>query len=176
MRVAYETWIIAVPFAVRRDGLWRLAPYRLARFASARGWAVTTRLAPDPRMWKVTRQLYGALGSVCANLADGHARSSPADRARLYEYALTSVRESREWYLHAMPLLGEEHTLAELSLLDEIAALITAYVADQRRRAKRQSAASRAVSALRWSVRRFSRAARALFLTQPELPQITPPP
>ena len=138
MRAAYETWIATVPRAVRGDGLWRLAAYRLARFASARGWAATSHLAADPRMWKITRQLYGALGSVCANLADGHARSSHADRARLYEYALTSVREAREWYLQAMPLLGEDETLTELSLLDEIAALITAYVADQRNRARRQ--------------------------------------
>ena len=138
MRAAYDAWLAAVPSAVRRDGLWRLAAYRLARFASTRGWVATSLLSPDPRMWKVTRQLYGALGSICANLADGHARSSHADRARLYEYALTSVREAREWYLQAMPLLGENETLAELSLLDEIAALITAYVADQRNRARRQ--------------------------------------
>ena len=138
MRAAYGARIAGVPNAVRRDGLWRLAAYRLARFASARGWVAANRLSHDPRMWKVTRQLYGALGSVCANLADGHARSSHADRARLYEYALTSVRESREWYLHAMPILGEEEALADLSLLDEIAALITAHVADQRDRARRQ--------------------------------------
>ena len=136
LRTEYDSLVRKVPRTVRQDVLWRLAAYRLARFASARGWAVTTTLAADPRMWQINRQLYGALGSICANLADGHARSSPADRARVYEYALSSVRESREWYLHAMPVLGEQETLAEISLLDEITALLAVYVTDQRRRAR----------------------------------------
>ena len=138
LRTAYEAWARRVPARLRRDVLWKLTAYRLARFACARGWATTSRLAHDPRMWTVNRQLYGGLGSICANLADAHARNSPADRARLYEYALCSARESREWYLHAMPLLGEDDTLAELSVLDEIIALLVAYVSDQRRQAREQ--------------------------------------
>ena len=138
MRAEYHRWMVAVPAVLRRDRLWRLAAYRLARFASIRAWAATSQLASDPRMWKVTRQLYGALGSVCANLADAHGRDSPADRARVYEYALCSARESREWYLHAMPLLGEQETMSELAVLDEIVALLAVYVSDQRRLAKRR--------------------------------------
>jgi four helix bundle protein len=89
-------------------------------------------------MWFSIRQLYDSIGSVCANLADGHARHSSADRARVYEYALTSIREAREWYLQTMPLLGEQETLLEISVLDEIKALLATYVTDQRRRAREQ--------------------------------------
>ena len=37
-----------------------------------------------------------------------------------------------------MPVLGEEQTLVELSVLDEIKALLAVYVTDQRRRAKQR--------------------------------------
>lgn len=135
VRNEFRQWARGVPLVLRNDGVWRLAAYRIARFTSSRAWEHTTILVREPRMWVVARQLYGALGSVCANLAEGHSRRSPSDRARLYEYALGSARESREWYLHAMPILGEEETLVSIGLLDEVTALAAAYVSDQRRRA-----------------------------------------
>jgi hypothetical protein len=37
-----------------------------------------------------------------------------------------------------MPLLGERETMSELTVLDEIVALLAVYVSDQRRLAKRR--------------------------------------
>ena len=138
LREEFQRWARGVPPVMRQDALWRLSAYRFARFASARAWAHTTVLVRDPRMWRVSRQLYGALGSICANLAEGHSRSSPADRARFYEYALGSSRESREWYFHGAPILGDAETTVAIELLDEITALNAAYVSDQRQRAGRK--------------------------------------
>ncbi len=43
-------------------------------------------------LWKMT------VGSIRANIAEGYSRGTGKDRARFYEYALGSARESRDWY------------------------------------------------------------------------------
>jgi four helix bundle protein len=54
-------------------------------------------------MLGLSDQLYEAVGSVSANLAEGYSRGTGKDRARFYEYALGSARESRDWYFKARP-------------------------------------------------------------------------
>src|SRR5262249_30105126 len=77
-------------------------------------------------------QLYRALGSVHGNLAEGYSRSSSRDRARFYEYALGSARESRGWYYDGRHVLGEEVTSHRIRLLTQIIRLLLAMVPDQR--------------------------------------------
>lgn len=60
----------------------------------------------DQRTRSLSDQLYWALGSVSANVAEGYGRGTAKDRAHFYEYALGSARESRDWYYKARHVLG----------------------------------------------------------------------
>ncbi|MGC9349135.1 MAG: four helix bundle protein [Anaerolineae bacterium] len=94
----YQEWEESVPDELKRDALWTVEAYRLALFASDLTWRDLQKLATERRTRSLADQLYRAVGSIGANLAEGYSRSTGHDRARFYEYALGSARESREWY------------------------------------------------------------------------------
>jgi four helix bundle protein len=77
-------------------------------------------------------QLFRALGSIHANFLEGYSRGSGRDRARFYEYALGSARESRGWYFDARHILGEEVSSHRMQLLTEIIRLALTMIPDQR--------------------------------------------
>jgi len=54
----------------------------------------------------VADQLTRAVGSIAANIAEGHSRSSLADRLRFFGYALGSAREAAVWYETLRGALG----------------------------------------------------------------------
>jgi four helix bundle protein len=115
----YEEWNETVPEEIRADSLWKMTAYRLALFLSDLGWRDTAKLVRNRRMIGLSSQLYRSLGSISANLAEGYSRGTGKDRARFYEYALGSARESRDWYFKARHILGEaafEHRLCGCSL------------------------------------------------------------
>ena len=103
-----ETWAAGLRSAITRDPVWRLPAYRLALYASDLAWDDCARLVRHPITADVSRQLYRALGSVGANLAEGYSRSSGRDRVRFYEYALGSARECAVWYRSGRPVLGDD--------------------------------------------------------------------
>jgi hypothetical protein len=76
--------------------------------------------------------LYRALGSIEANISEGYSRGSGRDRARFYEYALGSARESRGWYYKGRHVLGEAVAAHRLGLVTQIVRLLLAMVPDQR--------------------------------------------
>lgn len=96
--VTYEEGLQGVSPELTADPLWQMRVYRLALFASDLGWHDVSVLAEDPRMRSLADQLYRALGSIAANIAEGYSRHSGKERARFYEYALGSAREARTWY------------------------------------------------------------------------------
>ncbi|MBI4670339.1 MAG: four helix bundle protein [Chloroflexi bacterium] len=104
----YQEWEKTVPDFLKNDSLWKMSMYRAALFASSLGWQDVTKLYQDKRTVGVAEQLFEALGSIHANLAEGYSRGSSKDRARFYEYALGSARESRSWYFDGRHVLGEE--------------------------------------------------------------------
>src|SRR5688572_17238540 len=91
----FQAWLKQVPDAITLDPLWRVTVYRLALYAAEIGWDDVTRLSRDRRTWSVSDQLNRALGGISSTIAEGYSRSGPRDRARFYEYALGSARESR---------------------------------------------------------------------------------
>ena len=107
-------------------------PNRLALFAAEIGWQDVTKLVKDRRTQRLSDQLYRALGSIGANLAEGYSRGSNKDRARFYEYALGSARESRDWYYKARHILGEEVTNHRLDYLTKVIRLLLTMVPQQR--------------------------------------------
>jgi four helix bundle protein len=128
----YDEWEASVPNQLKADSLWKMTAYRLALFAADLGWHDVTKLAKDRRMLSLSDQLYRALGSISSNTAEGYSRGTGKDRARFYEYALGSARESRDWYFKARHILGPQVTSHRLDLLAEIIRLLLTMVPQQR--------------------------------------------
>jgi four helix bundle protein len=135
----YQEWEQMVPDEIKGDSLWKVEAYRLGLLVGDIGWTDTQKLVAGPQTRSLADQLYRALGSISANLAEGYSRVSGRDRARFYEYALGSARESRDWYYKARHILGESVTLHRLSLLTQIIRLLLTMIPQQRARTLRES-------------------------------------
>jgi len=104
----FDEWLTTVPAEITGDALWQMALYRQALFLGEVAWFDVCKLAQDQRTVRVADQLYRAVGSVSANIAEGYSKASGKDQARFYEYALGSAREARDWYYKSRHVLGEE--------------------------------------------------------------------
>ena len=128
----YEEGEDSVPDEITNDSLWKMEAYRLGLFAADVGWYDVTKLMRDKRTVEMSDQLYRALGSISTNLTEGYSRDTGRDRARFYEYALGSARESRDWYYKGRHILGPAVTTHRLSLLTQIIRLLLTLVPQQR--------------------------------------------
>lgn len=104
---SYAAWEDGVDEEYKKDAIWNMKVYRLALLTSDLAWHDASRLWQTKRLNALTDQLFRAVGSIGANIAEGYSRSSGKDQARFYEYALGSAREGREWYYRARHVLGE---------------------------------------------------------------------
>jgi four helix bundle protein len=136
----FERWEKTVPAAITGDPLWRVEAYRLALFVADIGWHDVTKLMSDRRTFGLSDQLYRALGSIGSNIGEGYSRGTGKDRARFYEYALGSTRESRDWYYKGRHVLGEPVLAHRLNLLTQIARLLLVMIPDQRGQQIREEA------------------------------------
>jgi four helix bundle protein len=128
----YEAWLKSVPIQITGDPLWTVEAYRLALFAAELGWYDVTKLMKDKRTLELSDQLYRAIGSIGANISEGYSRGGGRDRARFYEYALGSARESRGWYYDSRHVLGEAVFEHRINLLTQIIRLLLKMIPDQR--------------------------------------------
>jgi four helix bundle protein len=128
----YEDWQGSVPEAIRHDSLWKMMAYRQALFVADIGWHDATKLMQDRRTVGLADQLYRALGSIGANLAEGYSRGTGKARAHFYGYSLGSAREARDWYYKCRHVLGEPVTAHRLALLSEIIRLLLTMIPNQR--------------------------------------------
>jgi four helix bundle protein len=92
-------------------------------------------LVANPVTAEIAGQLYAAVGSISANLSEGYSRSSGKDRARIFEIALGSVRESMSWYKSSQPVLGEAVVKDRCNRLEEMRRLLLAIIPRERGRA-----------------------------------------
>jgi four helix bundle protein len=121
------------------DPLQRMRVYRLACEMISESWDDAEKLTHHRTMEKVAAQLYAAIGSIAANLSEGYAHSSGKDRARIFEYALGSTRESIAWFRSATPVLGADLVAARVAKLDEIRRMLLAIIPRERNRLIRPS-------------------------------------
>jgi four helix bundle protein len=128
----YAEWLKTVPAALTEDSLWKMEAYRLALFAADLAWRDVTKLMHDKRTIGLASQLYDAIGSIGANISEGYSRGSGKDRARFYEYALGSARESRTWYYDGGHILGEAVSAHRLRFLTQIIRLLLTMIPEQR--------------------------------------------
>jgi len=123
-----------LPEYLRGDPLSRMRAYRLAVKLQTDSWEDAETLRRNPITEETAGQLYTAIGSIAANLGEGYSRSSGKDRARIFEYALGSARESIAWYMNGIPILGDELTDQRFKLLEEIRRLLLAAIPAERNR------------------------------------------
>jgi four helix bundle protein len=128
----FNDWLTTVPQAITGDSLWKMEAYRLGLFAADISWYDVTKLTQDKRTLDLSDQLYRAVGSISANIAEGYSKSTGKDRARFYEYALGSARESRDWYYKSRHVLGDEVAHHRMSFMTQIIRLLVTMVPQQR--------------------------------------------
>jgi four helix bundle protein len=124
----YSDWLSSVPLELTNDAVWNLKVFRLAIYASDLAWQDTQGLSKDRRTIRLADQLYRAVCSVGANIAEGYSRRSVKDQARYYEYALGSAREARVWYYQARHMLIDATIKNRLKLLTEIVRMLLAII------------------------------------------------
>ncbi len=130
--MTFEEWLSSVPAELAGDPLWQMKVYRLAVFAGDLAWLDASRLTRDERTVALADQLYRAVGSIGANIAEGYSRRLGKDQARFYEYALGSAREARTWYYLGRQVLSMEVTLHRLQLLTNIIRLLLTIIPSER--------------------------------------------
>jgi four helix bundle protein len=113
----------------------------LSLYLSDLCWEDSSILVRDKRMISLADQLYRAVGSVSANLAEDYSRSTGKDRALLYQYALGSARESRDWYFKARFILEHAITAQRWQVLTEIIRLLLTMIPQQRGHVLREDTA-----------------------------------
>jgi len=105
----FAEWEVTVPESYRRDPIWKTPAYRYGLWLSdlvKRDAKVV--LSADTTRYNDADQLSRAVGAISSNLAEGYGRSSGGERARYYDYALATTRESRDWYFKVRDVLGTD--------------------------------------------------------------------
>jgi four helix bundle protein len=106
--------------------------YQISRKLSGLAWQDTDAMLRDPRLRDIAPQLYRAVTSIAANIAEGYARRSRPDRIRYYEYALGSVEECIAWYESGRHVLDAEVLAARLADLVSIRRLSLTMIRNER--------------------------------------------
>ena len=91
----------------------------------------------DPRGRVIAKQLIDSVGSICANIEEGHGRGFGKENAYFQRVALGSARESRGWYYRGRRFLNPEVAKHRIQLLDEIIAALVLSSGQQRKYRKR---------------------------------------
>lgn len=128
----YEKWLSALPPSLTSSPVWQMGVYREAAFLVELAWHDTRRLIPHEDMLPIRRQLFHAVGSVGANIAEGFGRNSANDRRRFYEYAITSGDEAQLWYLSVRYILGDSVYFHRSELIASVARQLVVLLPKQR--------------------------------------------
>ncbi len=137
----YVEWQAGVPDEIKGDSLWKLEVYRLGLFAADIAWQDALVLNKNPLTRGLADQLYRAVCSISANIAEGYSRSTGKDRARFLEYSLGSARESRDWYFKSRHTLKEEVVKHRIDLLTQIIKMLSILTPNQRQKGIREEQA-----------------------------------
>jgi len=133
-----DAWVADLPKTITDDPLWRTQVYRLALFLGDMCWSDVTKLHADKRTRELSDQLYRAVGSISANIAEGYSRNSGKAQAQFDEYALGSAREARNWYFLGRHILSERVFDHRADLLAEISRFLLTIIPAQRRNTVRE--------------------------------------
>jgi four helix bundle protein len=129
---SYEQWLTTLPSSLTSSPVWQMSVYREAAFLLELAWHDTRKLIPYEDMLPVRRQIFHAVGSIGANIAEGFGRNSANDRRRFYEYALTSGDEAQLWYMSVRYILGDSVYFHRSELIASVACQLVALIPKQR--------------------------------------------
>ena len=128
------------------DFIKRMRVYQLAVQLLDDSWSDAETLTEHPVTTLLGAQLYKALGSIAANIGEGYSRSSGRDRARFFEYALGSARESSIWYRASGRVLDAQTVASRRAVLEEIQRMLQAVIPRERDRTIRPGRRNQASS------------------------------
>jgi four helix bundle protein len=123
---------IPVTVETSHDPLNRMRVFELASKLIPDCFEDAKALRAEPITAEIVGQLYATVCSIEANISEGYSRSSGKDRARIFEYALGSVRESMSWYRSSLPILGELKVKDRRDRLEEMRRLLLAIIPRER--------------------------------------------
>ena len=129
----FAEWEATVPESFRRDPIWRTPAYRYGVWLSELAKQDARLMRADPGTRADVDQFLRAVGGISSNLAEGYSFSSGRERARYYDYARATSRESRDWYFKARGVLGNDVVEHRLSVLERIIRILTAVIPRERR-------------------------------------------
>ena len=132
--MTYEEWEAGVHERVKREPVWRFLGYRKALFFYELAWQDCDRLMRDRRGRAVAEQLIRSVGSISANIEEGHGRGYGKQRNWFFGVSIGSARESKGWYWRGRHLLSSEVLDHRLTLADEVIALLVTELTHQRSR------------------------------------------
>ena len=127
------------PDRKRADPIVRMRVYQLASKIRSACSEDAELIRLNPLTERIAGQIYTAVGSIAVNIVEGYSRSSGRDRARMFEYALGSARESLEWYEASIAVLEPETFQDRTKILDEIVRMLLAIIPRERERIIRPS-------------------------------------
>jgi four helix bundle protein len=128
----YDTWERGVSARIQNESIWQFYGYRKSLYVHELAWHDCDLLSSDTRGKAIAQQLIRSVGSISANLEEGHGRGYGKQRNWFFRVALASARESKGWYWRAVHLLSSDVLDARLSLLDETIALLVTELRCQR--------------------------------------------
>ena len=128
----FSDWESTLPASFRSDPIWRTPAYRFAVWLADLARKDFDRLYADRASRNNAEQLLRAVEAISSNLAEGYGRSTGPERARYYDYAQATARESRDWYFKARVLLGVEVVEQRLAVLERVIRILAVVVPRER--------------------------------------------
>ncbi len=132
--MTYEEWEVTVHERGKKEPTWEFWGYRKALFFYDLAWQDCQKLMRDRRGRAVAEQLIRSVGSISANIEEGHGRGYGKQRNWFLTVAIGSARESKGWYWRGRQLLSSEVLDHRLALADEVIALLVTELTRQRSR------------------------------------------
>ena len=134
----FQHWETSIRSPFETDPIWRMKAFRMALYLLDEAWQDIQLLRRYRVLDQTLSQLYRAVGSIGANIAEGYSRSSGLDRVRLYEYSLGSTRESQVWYFACHHVINEAVVASRYDVLAQIAKMLSRTIPEERHRSIRK--------------------------------------
>ena len=120
-----------VPEAIRADPIWRLPAYRYSLYLADQLRA-TERQMRRACTRRTVDQLLDAAQSISSNIAEGYSRTGGPERAKFFEYANSSARETRDWLFKARTAFDPITATSLIELVTRVMKILTAVIPRER--------------------------------------------
>ena len=137
--MTYDEWERGIPDEIKADVVWRVKAYRLGLFISDLACLDAKALWKARETSEIADQMTRSAWRISSCVAEGYSRDTHKGRSVLYEYALGSARETRDWYYKARHALSREVVQHRMKICAELVPLLVTMVANERQSKRRVS-------------------------------------